>query len=361
MRQALALAATVEGSTSPNPRVGCLLVREGRVVGTGVHRGAGQSHAEALAVSAAGDEARGSTAYVNLEPCAHEGLTPPCANLLIDSGVARVVASIVDPDPRVDGRGFARLREAGIKVDIGAGSDAAKRINEPFLHWHRHGRPYVTLKAAISLDGMLSGADGAARWITSSASRRFAHRLRLRNDAILIGAQTARRDRPRLSVRLPGVEATPLRVVISRSLELDPGSAPFDDGKGPVVVFTHENAPGPARAALGDSIEVITVPAVGEGLALGEILAHLGRRGVRSLLVEGGGKTFRSFLEAGLADVGAIFVAGCFLGAVGGTPLAHGPAVSVPSMAWSLRVRNIVPLERDCLWLGEFAAPPTAA
>ena len=178
MAQALALAALADGTTSPNPRVGCLLVRDGRVVGRGFHRAAGGPHAEVIAIEEAGDLARGATMYVSLEPCAHHGRTPPCAELLVERGVGRVVVAMRDPNPLVDGRGLDRLREAGIAVEPGVLEREAQRLNEAFVHWHLRARPLVTLKAALSADGLLSADAGCSQWITGPAARRFAHRLR---------------------------------------------------------------------------------------------------------------------------------------------------------------------------------------
>jgi len=363
MAQALALGALGEGLTSPNPRVGCLLVRESRVVGRGYHRAAGEPHAEAVAVAEAGAAVRGATLYVGLEPCAHQGKTPPCTTLLAESGVKRVVAAIRDPNPLVNGRGFERLREAGIDVRVGLLGDEAARLNEGFLHWHRTGRPLVTLKAAVTRDGMLSAGEGVSRWITGSAARLFAHRLRLRHDAVLVGAGTVRRDNPRLTVRLAGVRAVRQRVVLSGSLSIDPESRLFaiEPGSPLPLVFTREGRPETLLRRFELRAEPVGLPPVGDGLDLAALLDVLGRRGVQSLLVEGGGRTHAAFLAAGLVDRAAIFVADRMLGARGGTPLIDGSTVAEPLSGWRLETTQQIPLAGDTLLLGALRSPDRGA
>lgn len=356
---AFALAALAEGETSPNPRVGCVLVRDGRVVGRGYHHVAGQAHAECLAIEEAGEEARGATLYINLEPCAHQGRTPPCVERIVESGVRRVVASMRDPDPRVDGRGFGRLREAGVQVDVGLMEVEAGRLNEPFLHWQRHHAPLVTLKAGVSLDGQIAAAGGAARWVTGAPARRFAHRLRLRHDAVLIGAGTLRHDDPRLTVRLPGESARRLRVVLSRSGDLDPGLRLLRKGAGedgPVRIYTSPEAPQPAGRRHADHVTVVRVGAQGDGLDLTAVLRDLASCGVHSLMVEGGGKTWAGFLKAGLAQRVALFVAGSLLGSAGAVPLVDAPAVERPRLGWRLQREQLIPLGADLLVLGRIGA-----
>ncbi len=355
MEQALALAALGEGATNPNPRVGCLLVRDGRLVGSGYHRASGQAHAEALAVASAGAEARGATAYVNLEPCAHEGRTPPCADLLAKSGVRRVVASLRDPDPRVDGRGFENLRASGVQVDVGLLAAAAFHLNEPFLHCYRTGVPLVTLKAAISLDGMISARDGNARWITSEPARRFAHRLRMRHDAVLVGAGTVRRDNPRLTVRLPGIRQSRLRAVLAPRLELDARAAVFDRDDGTALLPRVYAARGVDQAEVArfrGRAEVVEVEAPEDRLRLDEVLADLLRFQVHSVLVEGGSHTLGAFLQAGLADRLALFVSSKLLGAGGATPLLSLPSVGDPAQGWRLEEQQQLALGPDQLLLG---------
>ena len=356
MEQALALAALGEGSASPNPLVGCVVVRDATVVGLGFHRAAGEPHAEARAVADAGERARGATLYVNLEPCAHHGRTPPCADLLARAGIRRVVASIVDPNTEVNGAGFARLRAAGIEVETGLLERDARRINAPFLKVHASGRPLVTLKAAASADGMIAALGGASRWITGEAARTFAHRLRYRHDAILVGAGTVRRDDPSLTVRLAGLRAERLRVVLAPGLDVPPGARLLGDGAGPVRIYTAEDRPPGGDARLGSHATVVPVPAPGGRLDLGAVLADLAALGVLSVLVEGGARTLGGFLEAGLADRVAFFTAPVLIGARGATPLLDLGAPASPHGAIGIDVEQRFPLGEDTVLLGAIRA-----
>lgn len=360
MAQALALAAFGEGATSPNPCVGCVVVRDGRAVGLGFHRAAGLPHAEAEAIADAGDRARGATVYVNLEPCDHHGRTPPCTELLIRSGARRVVAAIRDPNPLVNGSGFERLRAAGIEVATGVLQDESREINAGFLSLHERGRPVVTLKAALSLDGRIAAAGGRSRWITGATARRLAHRLRLAHDAVLVGAGTVRRDDPRLTVRLPGVEGDPWRVVLSATLDLPPEAQVFASASGGrrlPLIFTALTAPREAEAALRGRAEVVRVRSDGGRLDLGEILALLADRGVLAVLVEGGARTHAAFVEAGLADRAAIFVAPALLGEGGSVPFSTMASPSEPAAAWRVEVRERAYLGEDLLVQGRLIEP----
>jgi diaminohydroxyphosphoribosylaminopyrimidine deaminase/5-amino-6-(5-phosphoribosylamino)uracil reductase len=357
MAQSLALGAQAEGRTSPNPRVGCLLVRDDRVVGRGFHRAHGEPHAEAMAIGEAGERADGATLYVNLEPCAHHGRTPPCVELIVRRGVRRVVASIQDPNPLVDGKGFERLRSAGIEVDVGLLERDARRLNEPFIHWHVHGRPLVTIKAALSADGMLSADRGESRWITGPLARRFAHRLRLTHDAILVGAQTVRRDDPQLTVRLDGNVEVRRRVVVTRSLDLDPDAKIFADGEGRTRVYTTEAAADDRVERLAGRAEIVRVPERAGVLSLEAVLEDLGALGVQSLLVEGGARTLSGFVSAGLAQRAALFYAGQLIGARGGTPFLDEASVPTPDAGWRVGLEQLVPLGPDLLVVGRFDRP----
>jgi diaminohydroxyphosphoribosylaminopyrimidine deaminase/5-amino-6-(5-phosphoribosylamino)uracil reductase len=349
MDQALALAALGEGLTSPNPRVGCLLVRDGQVVGAGYHGHFGGAHAEVRAVEAAGDAARGATAYVNLEPCAHSGHTPPCVDRLISAGIGKVVASLQDPNPKVDGRGIDKLKAAGIEVQVGLRAAAAEKLNAGFLSAHRRSRPVVTLKAALSVDGCISAAQGNSRWISGEPARRFAHRLRLNHDAVLVGAGTLRRDDPRLTVRLPGVEVHRLRVVLARKLDFDPRSKLFDGD--PVRIYT---AASPAEAAgWSGRADVVSLAAPDGTLDLAAMLTDLSAQGIHSLLVEGGGRTIGRFMRAGLADRVALFSCDRLIGARGATPLIDAAAVFEPSRGWRLSAVQQLALGRDRLLLAD--------
>ena len=357
MAQSLALGAQAEGCTSPNPRVGCLVVRDGRVVGRGFHRAPGEPHAEAMAIEEAGEQARGATLYVNLEPCAHHGRTPPCVDLIVRQGIRRVVASIQDPNPLVDGKGFDRLREAGIDVEVGLLELDARSLNEPFFHWHAHGRPLVTVKAALSADGMLSADRGESRWITGPLARRYAHRLRLVHDAILVGAGTVRRDDPRLTVRLEDKIVVRRRVVVSRSLDLDPDAKVFTEDGPSTRIYTSERAATERGARLEGRAEIVPIADGDDGISLEAVLDDLGALGVQSVLVEGGSRTLSGFVRAGLAQRAALFYAGKLFGARGGTPFLDQATVASPDAGWRVRHDQLVPLGSDLLVVGRLCRP----
>jgi diaminohydroxyphosphoribosylaminopyrimidine deaminase/5-amino-6-(5-phosphoribosylamino)uracil reductase len=301
MRAALALARRGLGNTWPNPAVGCVIVNDGRVVGRGWTQPGGRPHAETEALARAGDAAKGATAYVSLEPCSHHGKTPPCAAALVAAGIARVVAAVEDPDPRVAGRGLARLRSAGIAVDSGLCGEDAAELNAGFFCRIAHGRPLVTLKLATSLDGRIATASGESRWITGSATRERAHLLRATHDAVLVGSGTVLADDPELTCRLPGLaERSPVRIVIDRHRRLPAGLRLFrDDDRTPTWLVTRRvAAPPPAPNARMLAVE----PDAGGELDLGRVLRRLGDEGLTRLLVEGGGTLAAALLRAGLVD-----------------------------------------------------------
>jgi diaminohydroxyphosphoribosylaminopyrimidine deaminase/5-amino-6-(5-phosphoribosylamino)uracil reductase len=333
MARALRLAARGRGRVSPNPMVGALVVAGGRIVGQGWHRRPGEPHAEVLALRAAGPRARGATLYVTLEPCCHEGKrTPPCVPTILASGVRRVVVAMRDPNPLVSGRGLARLRRAGLAVSLGCRREEAERLNLWYGHRMRTGRPYVILKAAMTLDGKIATASGESRWITGEAARRDVHRLRARVDAILVGVNTVLRDDPRLTVRPAGDRVAardrhPLRVVLDSRLRIPPAARVLAHGPGRagVLVVTTRHAPARRRAALERrGGEVLVLPAKARRVPLRACLEALGRRGVTSLLVEGGGEVHASFLREGLADEVRLYVAPRLLGGTDAVGLLGG-------------------------------------
>jgi diaminohydroxyphosphoribosylaminopyrimidine deaminase/5-amino-6-(5-phosphoribosylamino)uracil reductase len=280
------------------------------------------------------------------------------------SGVRRVVASIVDPNPLVNGRGLARLRAAGVAVELGLAAPEAEKLNAPFLTWHRLGRPLVTLKAAASLDGRIAAAGGSAAWITGAPARRFAHRLRLRHDAVLVGAGTIRRDDPRLTVRLRGERAARVRAVIAPALDLDARARIFaedaGDGSPRPRVYGCADAPDAAGRELARHATVVRVrrgPQAGS-IDLGEVLHDLARVGVQSVLVEGGGRTLAAFLVAALADRIALFTAPKLLGDDAATALLDGLRSEDPQSSWGVEDVRRFPLGRDELLMGRLAAPP---
>lgn len=297
LRRALRLAARGRYRTAPNPMVGAVLLHGDRVVGTGWHRRAGGPHAEIDALRGSGGAAVGATLCVTLEPCSHQGRTPPCVEAIIGAGIRRVVACHPDPDPRVAGRGFARLASAGVDVAWGHLVPDAVRLNWKYLTARTLGRPGVTLKWAMSLDGRIATRAGESRWISGDMARHRTSELRETHDAIVVGSGTVLADDPLLNRRQAKAGAPNLRVVLDRRLRTPPGASMLSQ-QGPVVVYT-EAAPGAASAALAAAgAEVVQLPAV----APAEVLADLMRRGVQSVLVEGGGAVLAAFVESGLFD-----------------------------------------------------------
>ena len=306
MAAALALAERGLGAVWPNPAVGCILVREGRVVGRGWTQPGGRPHAETEALTRAGGAAHGATAYVTFEPCCHHGKTPPCADALIDARIARLVAAMKDPDPRVSGQGFARVQEAGIEVAVGACGEAAARLNAGFLKRIAAGRPLVTLKLATSLDGRIATRSGESQWITGEAARARGHLLRARNDAILVGSGTALADNPALTCRLPGLAArSPVRVVMDGRLRLPPGhrlvAEAHDVPTWIVTLADAAEARGEAYRGAGAELIIVAPDSAGHPDA-GAALEALGARGITRLLVEGGAHVAAALLGAGLVD-----------------------------------------------------------
>jgi diaminohydroxyphosphoribosylaminopyrimidine deaminase/5-amino-6-(5-phosphoribosylamino)uracil reductase len=324
MARALRLAERGLYTTDPNPRVGCVLVRDGAVVGEGWHRRAGEPHAERLALAAAGDAARGATAYVSLEPCAHHGRTPPCADGLVEAGVGRVVAAMRDPNPLVAGQGLERLRAAGIPAEVGLLAAEAEAVNPGFFQRMRHGRPLVRCKLAMSLDGRTAMASGESQWITGDAARRDVHRLRARSSAVVTGIDTVRADDPSMNVRLepgelPGVEHSddvrhPLRVVLDTRLRMPP-RARMLELPGQTLVVCGEGASRSVEAELTElGAEVLRIPQLGGRLDLVELLRQLARRQVNEVLIESGPTLAGSALGAGIVDELWLYVAPHLMG-----------------------------------------------
>lgn len=321
MRRAMALAATVRGSTAPNPWVGCVIFPAAHTSGVatffeGSTAPPGGPHAEATALARAGEAARGATLYVTLEPCVHHGRTPPCTDAIIEAGIARVVVGIEDPDNRVAGRGIAALREAGIEVTAGVAVEEVAEQLAPYVKHRSTGHPWVVLKMAATLDGRTAAPDGSSRWITGEAARRDVHRLRELSDAVLVGAGTVRTDDPELTVRLTGHrtgdDEQPLRVVLGRAPE---------DAK------VH-----PALELEGD---------------LGDVLDELGRRGVLQLLVEGGATVAHDFHVAGLVDRYVLYLAPALFGGDDGRPIFAGPGAGTIADVWRGRLVSVEQLGED--------------
>lgn len=312
MARALRLAELGLYSTTPNPRVGCLLVKDGVVVGEGWHQRAGEAHAEIHALQAAGELARGATAYVTLEPCSHHGRTPPCAEALVDAGVVRVVAAMQDPNPQVAGRGLARLAAVGIAVDCGLLEGEARELNIGFVSRMTRARPWLRMKLAASLDGKSALENGVSQWITGAAARHDGHRWRARACAILSGIGTVRDDDPQLDVRDVETSRQPLKVVVDSRLELPLASRVLAGG-GLLIACASEDAR--RAAALRErGAEILCLPHADGRVDLVALLAELARRGVNEVHVEGGFRLNGALLAAGLVDELLLYLAPCLIG-----------------------------------------------
>lgn len=344
MERALALAERGRGRTSPNPMVGCVVVRDGEIVGEGFHERAGESHAEVNALRHAG-EVSDATVYVTLEPCAHHGKTPPCVDLLAERRPRRVVAAMQDPNPKVSGQGFAALRAAGIEVEVGLLEDEARRLNEAFIKHVTTGLPFVIAKVAMSLDGKIATRTGDSKWVTGEAARLFVHRLRNEMDAILVGSRTVMLDDPSLTTRLPeGDSRDPIRVI------LDADEYLLSDRR---VFHLESDAPTWVAVPEGKTAEgadqIITVPRGAGGLDLWALMRELGRRDISTVLIEGGGTTHASAFEAGIVDKIMFFIAPKIVGGREAVTAVEGRGVEFMAEAIRLRDMKVTPIGADLL------------
>lgn len=354
MARALRLAELGLYSTTPNPRVGCVIVKNGEVVGEGWHRKAGEAHAEVHALRAAGDAARDATAYVTLEPCSHYGRTPPCAEALIAAGVSRVVVAMQDPNPLVAGRGLSMLSGAGITAECGVLEIEARELNIGFVSRMTRGRPWLRMKTAASLDGKTALENGVSQWITSPAARQDGHRWRARACAILSGIGTVRDDDPQLNVR--GVETArqPLKVVVDTRLEL-PLQAKLLHGGG-VLVATASDDVARAAALREQGAEIVCLPNADGRVNLPALMQELGRRGINEVHVEGGFRLNGALLAAGLIDELLLYLAPCFIGDVA-RGLFDLPGLESLTGKHQLSVRDLRMVGPDIRVLGRFERP----
>lgn len=344
MAQALRLAGKGLYTTSPNPRVGCAIVRDGKVVGAGWHERAGEAHAEIYALEQAGDLARGATVYVTLEPCSHHGRTPPCAGALIQAGVGRVVVAMVDPNPLVAGKGLAQLRQAGIQTDIGLLEQEARELNIGFVCRMTRGRPWLRLKIAASLDGKTALNNGVSKWITGADARRDAHRLRARSCAVLTGIGTVLADDPMLDVREVETTRQPLRVVVDSELKMPPTAKMLTQGKTLVVTASSDQARAERLREAG--AEVLVMPPLDGRVDLGRTLDELGRRGINEITAEAGRSLNGALVRQGLADEFVMYFAPLLLG-----DRARGmfdlPELSEMGDRRELRIADVAMVGRD--------------
>jgi diaminohydroxyphosphoribosylaminopyrimidine deaminase/5-amino-6-(5-phosphoribosylamino)uracil reductase len=326
MRRALSAARRFEGMTSPNPSVGAVVVKDGKIIAEGLHEGPGRPHAEAKALVSCAVPAAGADLYVTLEPCSHHGRTPPCTDALISSGVRRVFIGMKDPNPDVSGCGADLLTDAGIEVVVGVMADEIERFYEAYTKFVTTRLPFVTLKAAMTLDGRIATSAGDSRWISSEASRRYVHRLRAISDAVLVGIGTVVKDDPLLTVRMVKGR-DPKRVVIDPDLEMPPGARMLSEGGGAVIIAAAEGADEGRAAGLEErGAQIVTVSRGKDGLIrTEELIAELGRHDVMRLLVEGGANIFTYFIKHAIFDKIVLFYAPKILTGSDGLGLTVGP------------------------------------
>ena len=344
MEQALELAGRGLNTTTPNPRVGCVVVRDGTVIGTGWHEKAGMPHAEVLALKAAGARSRGATLYVNLEPCSHHGRTPPCADAIIDAGVERVVAAMQDPNPLVAGAGFAGLRAAGIAVEHGLMEDEARELNIGFVARMTRGRPWMRVKIAASLDGRTALANGRSQWITGEVARQDGHRWRARACAILTGFGTVRDDDPQLNVRGVDTPRQPLKIVVDSKFETPPSARLLKDGKTLVAGAVNDEKRIAALKAAG--ADAVIIPNDSGKVELFKLMEELARRELNEIHVEAGTKLNGSLLQAGVVDELLVYLAPSLIGD-SGRGMFHLPVLTELSRSTALKIREVERVGED--------------
>jgi len=351
---ALDLAAKGLGEVSPNPLVGAVLVREGEVIATGYHRRYGGPHAEIFALESAGPAARDATLYVNLEPCSHTGRTPPCVDRIIAAGIGKVVVAIQDPNPLVDGRGLTRLREAGVKVRTGVLREKAERLNEAFLHYIVNRRPFVIMKAAMTLDGKIATRTGDSRWISGERSREFGHRLRRQCDAIMVGVGTVLADNPLLTSRLLPEGRNPLRVIVDSSARTPLEANVVTGRHGRTLLAVTEEAPEEKLAQLRHAgVEIVVLPPDKDGrVPLDVLLAELGKREIASVLLEGGSELNYAMMSKGLVNKLCFFIAPVIFGGSDAPSPVGGVGVEAVANAWQVDQVEVSHYDNDLLVTG---------
>ena len=354
MQRALSLARQALGSTSPNPSVGAVVVKDGEVVGEGFTRPPGQAHAEIVALAEAGERARGGVLYTTLEPCSHHGRTPPCTDAVLKARIAEVHAAMTDPNPHVGGNGLAELRSAGVRTHVGEGEEEARTIVEAYVKFVETGLPMVTVKFAASLDGRLATRTGESQWITGDESLRFAHKLRATNDAIMVGINTVLADDSRLTARDSSdepLERQPLRVVVDSRGRMPPGAKMLGEpGRTMVAVGNVDDA---ARERIeGAGAEIVQVPSSNGHVDLTGLMKHLGERDVTSVMVEGGGTLIGALFDKGLVDKVVACIAPTVIGGKDAPSAVMGLGVEHLSDAFRLQRVEVEPLGRDVMVVG---------
>jgi diaminohydroxyphosphoribosylaminopyrimidine deaminase / 5-amino-6-(5-phosphoribosylamino)uracil reductase len=349
MRECLELAQPRLGLTSPNPAVGCVIVRDGKVVGRGATAPGGRPHAESQAIAQAGDLARGATAYISFEPCAHYGQTPPCARALAEAGVARVVIGCLDPYAKVRGRGIAMLNRAGVATTVGVLEGECRRMNEGFISRVTRGRPFVILKLAMSLDGRIATATGDSRWISSEESRRLVHQWRREADAVMVGAGTVIADNPQLTCRIEGGR-DPVRVIVDQRLRSPVGARIFRQrSSAPTILVTSTTKAASVRRRYGTGVEAIVGPVHAQGISLVMVMREFARRGWSKILIEGGAELAGAALRARVVDRVAFFIAPLIVGS--GLPSVAG--LPTRSVREAIKLKNFSAQRVGSDWLLE--------
>lgn len=357
MKRALRLAARGRGRTSPNPMVGALLVRDGKLIGEGYHKKAGEAHAEIIAIKRAGDAARGATLYINLEPCSHYGKTPPCAPALIEAGVKRVVVGMEDPNPLVKGKGLETLRRAGLDVETGILEEECRRLNEAFCKYILKKEPFVMMKIASTLDGKIATQRGESKWITGEASRRFVHRLRDQVDGLLVGIGTILKDDPLLTARIRGGR-DPYRIILDSRLRIPEGARVVANSPAKTIIATTELAPGEKRETLEKKgVRVLILDSTQERVNLRSLLSKLGEMEMMSLLIEGGSEVNGSFLDQGLIDKIFLFLSPKLMGDYQAPGIFKGRGAAMLEETLSLNQLSVKKVGEDILVEGYLKKP----
>lgn len=352
MALAINLASATEGQTSPNPQVGAVLVKDGQIIGMGAHLKAGEPHAEVHAIRMAGEKAKGATLYVTLEPCSHFGKTPPCSNLVIESGIKKVFVASVDPNPLVGGAGVKKMLEAGIDVQVGLMEEEAKALNNVFFHYISTGLPYVTLKSATSLDGKIATVTGESQWITGEEARKDVHQFRHTHDAILVGVNTVIKDNPSLTTRLEAGGKNPVRVVMDNTLRIPLDSRIINDRAAQTIIVTGALAePERIRQFTELGIEIIKLET--EKIDIHDMLKRLGNRGLTSVYVEGGAEVHGSFLKEKAFQQVITYIAPKLLGGKN-APVAYGGAgIARLEDAVHLEIKDVKQIGQDIRIIAE--------
>ena len=354
MREALDLAKSAEGRTTPDPMVGAVLVKGGRIISMGYHGEVATPHAEAWALQKAGEETNGSILYVTLEPCAHYGNNPPCAGQIVRAGVKEVVVSMKDPNPLVNGRGLAILKKAGIKVRLGLLEEEARQMNEVFIKAITKKTPFVLMKSAITLDGKIATRTGASRWVAGPASLRLAHHLRNLYDSILVGVGTVLIDDPKLNVRLVKRIKDPIRLVLDSYARTPLKARVLSPGIRTIIIVSPHAPKKRVEALRAKGAEILTVPASEGKINLKMLMKELYKMNITSIMVEGGGEVNASFIEAGLFDKAILTLVPKIFGGREAKTCVEGEGVAKPSQAHWLKNIQIERLEEDIIVSGYF-------